>query len=70
MMLHDFCAKRRYAPELLGSGPSGELPGGWLTVAMDFVSPSVHPSQSPDLPRLLDEWITQLQTLMQSFHDQ
>jgi RIO1 family len=64
--LHVFCAGRRHAPGILGFE---KLPGGWFVIAMDYILPSVHPSQSPNLTRLCDKWIDDLQKLMQSFHD-
>ena len=64
--LHAFCAKRGYAPVIHGFRT---LPGGWSVVAMDYILPPMHPSQSPDLTRLLDKWIDDLQKLVQSFHD-
>ncbi|KAI0251021.1 hypothetical protein BJV78DRAFT_1213821 [Lactifluus subvellereus] len=36
---------------------------------MYYISPSMHLSRSPNLTRLRDKWIDDLQTLMQSFHD-
>jgi hypothetical protein len=42
--LYAFCAGRGHALGILGFG---QLPGGWSVVAMDYISPSVHPSQSP-----------------------
>ncbi|KAI0252130.1 hypothetical protein BJV78DRAFT_1352562 [Lactifluus subvellereus] len=65
--LHAFCARRGQAPGILGFG---KLPGGWSVVAMDYISPSVHPSRSSNLTRLCDKWVDDLQKLMQSFHDQ
>lgn len=64
--LHAFCAGRGYAPGLLGFG---EVPGGWFVVAMEYMLSSVHPSRSPNLARLCNEWIDELQKLVQSFHD-
>ncbi|KAI0248667.1 hypothetical protein BJV78DRAFT_1130931 [Lactifluus subvellereus] len=64
--LHAFCAGRGHAPGILGFG---QFPGGWSVIAMDFISPPVNPSRSPNLSRLCDKWIDDLQKLMQSFHD-
>ncbi|KAI9448535.1 hypothetical protein H4582DRAFT_2141800 [Lactarius indigo] len=63
--LHAFCAEHGFAPGLVGFG---KIPGGWSVVAMEYMS-SVHPSQSPNLSRLCDKWIDELQELVQSFHD-
>jgi len=64
--LHAFCASRGHAPRILGFG---HLPGGWSAVAMEHISPNVHPSRSPDLARLCDRWGDDLRQLMRSFHD-
>jgi serine/threonine protein kinase len=66
LQLHEFCASRRRAPTVLGFK---EIPGGWMVVAMDYINPSVHPSQSPYLSRLCDKWIGDLTNLVQAFHE-
>ena len=63
--MHAFCAKRGHAPGILGFG---QLPGGWSVVAMDYISPAVPLSRSPNLTRLCDKWMDELQKLMQTFH--
>jgi RIO1 family len=64
--LHAFCTGCGHAPGILGFG---KLPGGWFVVAMDYISPLVHLSRSPNLARLCNKWIDDLQKLMQSIHD-
>ncbi|KAI9507750.1 hypothetical protein F5148DRAFT_75512 [Russula earlei] len=64
--LHSFCAERGHAPRLLGHR---QLPGGMFVVAMEYISKSVHPSQSPNLTRLCDKWMGDLRTLVEAFHD-
>ena len=64
--LHAFCADHGYAPGILGFGT---IPGGWFGIAMDYISPTVHPSQSPHLLRLRNKWIGDLRVLVKSFHD-
>ncbi|KAI9449631.1 hypothetical protein BJY52DRAFT_1192401 [Lactarius psammicola] len=64
--LHNFCAERGHAPSILGFS---SVPGGWFVVAMDYISPSVYPSQSRNLVRLRDKWKGDLKTLVQSFHE-
>ncbi|KAF8339189.1 uncharacterized protein EI90DRAFT_2908180 [Cantharellus anzutake] len=64
--LHVFCASRGHAPAIVGSQ---SLPGGWLVIAMEYLSSSVPPSDSPNLTLFCDQWIADLQALMQAFHD-
>ena len=62
--LHAFCAERGHAPRILGFG---SIPGGWSITAMDYISASMHPSES--LNRALrDKWKDDLRTLVTSFH--
>ena len=65
LQLHEFCASRGRAPTVLGFK---EIPGGWSVVAMDYINPSVHPSESPKLSHLCDQWIADLTDLVQAFH--
>lgn len=65
--LHAFCAKCGHAPGILGFGT---IPGGWFVVAMDYILPSVYPSQSRHLLQLRDKWIGDLMMLVKSFHDE
>lgn len=65
--LHAFCAGRGHAPGILGFG---KIPGGWYVVAMDYMLSATHPSRSPNLARLCNKWIDELQRLVQSFHDE
>ncbi|KAI9447310.1 protein kinase subdomain-containing protein PKL/ccin9 [Lactarius psammicola] len=64
--LHAFCTGRGYAPSILGFG---KIPGGWSVVAMEYIVSSVHPSRSPNLARLCNKWVDELQKLVQSFHE-
>jgi hypothetical protein len=64
--LHAFCAARGNAPAILGFK---QIPGGWFVIAMDCISPPMHPSQSPMLQSLFGSWTEELQELVQSFHD-
>ena len=63
--LHLFCAERGHAPNILGFQ---RLPGDWCVVAMEHISKSVHPSESPHLGTLYKTWIRDLEKLVQSFH--
>lgn len=65
--LHEFCADRGHAPGILGFG---ELPGGWLVIAMDYIFPPMSPIESASFISLLDKWKDELNTLVQSFHDE
>ncbi|KAH9037661.1 hypothetical protein EDB85DRAFT_1843458, partial [Lactarius pseudohatsudake] len=47
-----------------------QVPGGWLVVAMDYISEAVFPSHPTDLPHLHDRWTHNLATLVDSFHEQ
>ncbi len=64
--LHAFCADRGHAPKILGFQ---QLTGGWSAVAMDYIFPTVHPSESPDLAIHCKKWIEDLEMLMKSFRD-
>ena len=64
--LHGFCASRGQAPDVLDFK---QIPGGWSVVAMDYIHPCVHPSESPKLTSLCDQWADDMKNLVQSFHD-
>jgi len=64
--LHEFCAARGQAPNVLGFK---KVPGGWSAVAMDYIPSAVHPSHSPNLTLLCDRWAAELHHLVRSFHD-
>jgi len=64
--LHEFCARREQAPNVLGFK---QIPGGWSVVAMDYMSSALHPSHSPKLPHLCDQWAADLKHLVQAFHE-
>jgi len=64
--LHLFCAERGRGPNILGFK---RLPGDWCVVAMEHLSKSVHPSESPHLGTLYKTWIRDLEELVQSFHN-
>lgn len=61
--LHQLCELAGHAPKLLGFE---ELPGGWLAVAMDYVS-ARHMVAKDDGPKL-SQWKTDMENLMASFH--
>jgi|SRR5712671_6857189 len=67
ILLHEFCASRQHAPRIVGFR---SLPGGWLVIAMPYLSSYVSPSQGD--PTILDcfceKWIIDLQDLTQAFH--
>ncbi|KAF8327235.1 uncharacterized protein EI90DRAFT_2975252 [Cantharellus anzutake] len=63
--LHALCAKEGHAPEILGYEP---LPGGWFAIAMDYITPTVHPGDSDNLADHCQKWVNELRKLMQSFH--
>jgi len=64
--LHEFCARREQAPNVLGFK---QIPGGWSVVAMDYISSALHPSHSSKLPHLCDQWAADLKNLVQAFHE-
>jgi len=64
--LHAFCAARGNAPSIFGFK---QIPGGWFVIAMDYISPSMYPSESPNLQSLFVSWKEELQELVHSFHD-
>ena len=63
--LHSFCACRGHAPKILGFE---QLPGGWFAIAMDYILPTIHPSQSSELAIHCKKWSDELETLVKSFH--
>ena len=65
--LHEFCALRQHAPRIVGFR---SLPGGWLVIAMQYLSSYVSPSQGDPtiLDRFCEKWINDLQNLTQAFH--
>ena len=64
--LHEFCARRGQAPNILGFD---QLPGGWFAIAMDYIIPTTHPFRSSYLATHCNEWADELETLMKSFHE-
>ncbi|KAK2459963.1 hypothetical protein APHAL10511_007969 [Amanita phalloides] len=62
--LHALCASRGRAPRILGFE---RIAGGWSVIAMEYIHPAVHPSESTDLTRLCDQW-ADLRELVRSFH--
>ncbi|KAF8333626.1 uncharacterized protein EI90DRAFT_3015465 [Cantharellus anzutake] len=64
--LHALCANEGHAPKILGYE---ELPGGWFGIAMDYITPTVHPLESDNLVDHYEKWADELCKLMQIFHD-
>jgi hypothetical protein len=64
--LHEFCAKAGHAPPILGFET---LPGGWCAVAMEYIESSVPISRSSVLSDHRDRWITELEDLVDGFHE-
>jgi serine/threonine protein kinase len=64
--LHEFCANSGHAPQILAFQ---ELPGGWFAVVMEYIESGVPITDSGLDPAHRDRWITELQQLMDSFHD-
>ena len=63
--LHQFCAKRGHAPELLGYGT---VPGGWHVVVMEFVDQDISKTLAHYAPTHLDRWEEDLTRLVEEFH--
>ena len=58
--LHALCAGHTHAPRILGFE---RLPGGWFAIPMDYIVPTVHPSQSPNLAIHCNKWTDELESL-------
>jgi hypothetical protein len=67
IQLHEFCAQTRQAPQIYAFE---RLPGGWFAVAMEFIEAGVPITQSEHLPTCRDRWVTELELLMERFHEQ
>ena len=63
--LHEFCAARQQAPQILGFD---QLPGGWYCVAMEYYSSAVPLLHATSLGTRGREWVAELQDLVKSFH--
>jgi serine/threonine protein kinase len=64
--LHEFCANSGHAPQILAFQ---ELPGGWFAVVMEYMKSGVPITDWSLDPAHRDRWITELQQLVDSFHD-
>ncbi|KAJ3500012.1 hypothetical protein NLJ89_g9980 [Agrocybe chaxingu] len=66
--LHAFCADSGHAPRILAFE---KLPGGWLAVAMEYISSGVTTTTaaSSRLASCRERWTSQLWKLVRSFHD-
>ncbi|CAA7270365.1 unnamed protein product [Cyclocybe aegerita] len=66
--LHAFCADSDHAPRFLAFE---KLPGGWLAVAMEYISSGVTitTATSSQLASCREHWASQLWKLVKSFHD-
>jgi hypothetical protein len=64
--LHAFCAKSGHAPQILAFE---QLPGGWFAVAMEYIESCDPITDSSLLPAHQNCWMTELQDLMDSFHE-
>ncbi|CAA7270391.1 unnamed protein product [Cyclocybe aegerita] len=66
--LHAFCADSNHAPHILAFE---KLPGGWLAVAMEYISSGVTITTAALswLASCRERWASQLWKLVKSFHD-
>ena len=65
--LHDFCAKRGRAPQILAFET---LPSGWRVIAMEFIASAVHITSSPGLDTHGRRWASELKQLVNEFHEE
>ena len=64
--LHEFCALRNHAPQLLAFE---ELPGGWLGIAMEYFPTAVHIDESPSLIKHGETWMKQIDEIVSTLHE-
>ena len=64
--LHEFCAARNCAPQLLAFE---RLPGGWYAIAMEFHSKAVRVDHSPLLAAHGEIWMKNMDDIVKAFHE-
>jgi serine/threonine protein kinase len=64
--LHEFCVSQGFAPRLLAFE---ELPGGWLGVAMEFLSSAFRVADSPSLVEQGERWLKRMDEIVETLHE-
>ena len=64
--VHEFCALRNYAPQLLAFE---ELPGGWFGIAMECFLEAVNIDESPSLVEHGETWLKKMDEIVSTLHE-